>query len=211
MKKTTLLLSILMIAFALQINAQTKRTGPVKAGKTVVAKPKKQSPASVTSATQPVAGNKTGPKPVKKITEVNTDDQHYKTAVGIKFLYGISLTGKFFLKEKNAVEAIIRYRNYTDLGTEFNLTALYEHHENVSGASGLRWYIGGGGHVGTFSYKYDGAGPTTTYGIAGAIGLEYKIKGVPLAVSADWQPLFLLSDNAGFTAENGGIGLKYTF
>lgn len=53
--------------------------------------------------------------------------------------------------------------------------------------------------------------PITIFGVAGVLGLEYKFKGIPLAISADWQPIYLLNENSGFSAENGGIGIKYTF
>ncbi|HEX8607717.1 MAG TPA: hypothetical protein VF679_03675, partial [Pedobacter sp.] len=68
----------------------------------------------------------------------------------------------------------------------------------------------GGGHVNYFSWDV-GGDPVTTFGLAGIIGLEYKIPSLPIAISADWQPGYIINHGIGFSAENGGIGVKYTF
>jgi outer membrane protein W len=152
----------------------------------------------------------------KKVVAQN-DDDFYKTALGVKFLHGISLTAKHFINEKGALEAVIQYRHYTDLGSEINFTGLYEYHGKITGASGLRWYVGGGAYAGYFSSSNDAlddlddGSSNFTFGVAGTVGLEYKIKGVPLAISADWQPLYIINGNSSFVSDNGGIGIKYTF
>lgn len=206
MTKITTVLSILIIALSLQASAQSKKTK-------AKAKPKKTVVATKTTYTETA--------PAKTETRVTTtqaaaakrpvamrEDDYYKTAVGVKFLYGIALTAKHFINDKAALEGIIQYRNNDGFGKEFNFTGLYEYHGKISGAPGLRWYGGGGAYVGYYSLDN---GSSTTFAVAGVLGLEYKIKGAPIAISADWQPLYFLNGSSGFAADNGGLGVKYTF
>lgn len=140
----------------------------------------------------------------------------YKAAAGIKILWGISATGKYFLKEDQAIEAIIRYRSYSGIGKDIAITALYEFEKPIPNISGLHWLAGAGPYFGHFSYKsslysdlYPNSG-NSFYGAAAIAGLEYKIATIPLAISADWMPAFDFN-GGGFGAESGGIGVKYTF
>ncbi|TCD28573.1 hypothetical protein EZ456_04065 [Pedobacter psychrodurus] len=188
--------TIILCALAINISAQTKKT-PVKkpAAKTVT------KPAAKTTAVA-----KASTKPISYSTSNN-----YKTAVGVKFLYGISLTAKHFLKEKHALEGIFTYRGFNGLGTQIGVSVAYEYHQPINGAPNLKWYVGGGGHFEYFSFDDDLVDPATTIGALGVLGLEYKLKSIPIAISADWQPVFTFNSGGGFSAENGGIGVKYTF
>ncbi len=159
--------------------------------------------------------------PIKTMS--TTGDNGYKTALGLKFLWGVALTGKHFFKDQYAVEAIIRFRGYSGIGSDINLTALYQYHKDIKELEGLKWYAGGGIHIGNFSYKdefsfLEGYGDfkrnNLYFGLAAVAGLEYKFKAAPIAISIDWQPTFLFKNyysNSGFGAEGGGIGIKYTF
>lgn len=149
--------------------------------------------------------------PVAKQTKSSTGSSSYKSALGLKFIYGVSLTGKTFLNDKAALEGILRYNGAGGLGSNIAFTGLYERHADIKTVEGLRWYVGGGGHVNYFSYKGEGDDPVISFGVAGILGLEYQIKSLPLAISADWQPAFMISPSSGFSAENGGLGVKYTF
>jgi len=120
-------------------------------------------------------------------------------------------TGKLFLREHAALEGILRYNGAGGVGTNLAFSGLYEYHNEVSSIEGLRWYLGGGGHVNYFSWDQDYGDPVTTFAVVGIVGLEYKFKDLPIAISADWQPAYILSNDVGFSAENGGIGVKYTF
>lgn len=212
MKKITTILSILIIALSLQTQAQTRKTK---------AKPKK---AVTTTTTTTTVKKAEAPKAEVKAVAVSTPkkavvqtDDYYKTALGVKFLYGISLTAKHFISDKGALEAVIQYRHHSGVGSEFNFTGLYEYHGKIAGASGLRWYAGGGAYAGYFSFDNDALNDLVddssnfTFGVAGVVGLEYKIKGAPLAISADWQPIYIINGNSGLATDNGGIGIKYTF
>lgn len=87
---------------------------------------------------------------------------------------------------------------------------MYEYHGAISGAAGLKWYGGGGVYLGQATFDLIDQS-TFNYGPTGVLGLEYKFKDLPLAISADWQPVFLINTGGGFAGENGGIGIKYAF
>lgn len=150
----------------------------------------------------------------------SSSDNGYKTAIGLKALWGIGLTGKFFIKENTAIETIVHYDGLGGTGTALNLTALYEYHANIA-VPGLRWYLGGGASIGytklTDMPEFDGMNEseadkgTLSYGIDAVAGLEYKFCKLPIAVSVDWQPGYALNSGGGFGTKGGGFSVKYTF
>lgn len=145
---------------------------------------------------------------------VQHSEQPYKAALGIKFLWGISATGKFFVKDNAAFEAIVHYDGMGGLGTALNLTALYEYHGSFA-VPGLRWYLGGGASLGYIKLKgFEDSeldSSSFSYGVDGVAGLEYKIDKLPIAISVDWQPGYTLNSGGGFASKSGGFGVKYTF
>jgi len=156
----------------------------------------------------------TGQTKVAPSVVVQNSEKPYRAALGIKFLWGISATGKFFLKDKAALEAIVHYDGMGGLGTALNLTALYEYHGNFA-VPGLRWYLGGGASLGYAKLKgFEDSeldSSTLSYGLDGVAGLEYKIDKLPIAISLDWQPGYSLNSGGGFISKSGGFGIKYTF
>jgi hypothetical protein len=207
MKKKLLVLFIVLIAVTCGVNAQTAKKKPQpKKASTTKTEQRKATPMATrqTENVKPVVAKRSN-----QTVEAATD---YETAIGLKFIYGVSVTGKHFINKNGALEAIVRYRNYgSGVGSEFNFSGLYEYHAPIAGAPGLQWYAGGGAYLGHASFDYPLNESVFNYGITGVLGLEYKIKDVPLAISVDWQPVFLLNAGAGFTGENGGVGVKYAF
>lgn len=145
---------------------------------------------------------------------VRNSEQPYKAALGVKFLWGISATGKFFVKDNAAFEAIVHYDGMSGLGTALNLTALYEYHGSFA-VPGLQWYLGAGASLGYIKLKgFEDSEPNSSsfsYGLDGVAGLEYKIDKLPIAISLDWQPGYTLNSGGGFASKSGGFGVKYTF
>ncbi|MBP8725877.1 MAG: hypothetical protein KBF37_03745 [Saprospiraceae bacterium] len=145
--------------------------------------------------------------------------QDYKTAVGLRAFWGYALTGKHFLNQDAAVEAILLYRNY-GAGvydySYFSLTGLYQKHSDIKSVEGLRWYWGFGANLGSWGgdwdyYDNDNDG-SFFLGVCGNIGLDYKFKDIPLNLSADWIPTFrFIGWGNGFTEESGGLAIRYTF
>ena len=133
----------------------------------------------------------------------STNSSTYQTALGVKVWDGGGITFKHFLNNKHALELIGYFWNRGS-----RITGLYEIHGPISGATGLQWYIGPGGHIGFYNSKNgDGA----FIGIDGVLGLDYKFKGAPINVSLDWQPSFEFGTNRGFYGNWGGLGVRYTF
>jgi hypothetical protein len=126
----------------------------------------------------------------------------YTTGLGVKVWDGGGISLKHFF-DKNAGELIAYFWNR---GVRF--TGLYEIHGPISGAEGLKWYIGPGAHIGFYNSKYgDGA----FIGIDGVIGLDYKFDGAPINISLDWQPSIEFGTGRGFEGGWGGLGIRYTF
>jgi hypothetical protein len=128
----------------------------------------------------------------------------YKTALGVKVWDGAGISFKTFVAPTNALEFIGYFWKRNS-----RITGLYEIHGNVSGAPGLKWYIGPGAHIGFYDGPKDA--DNTHAGIDGVLGLDYKINGAPLNLSIDWQPSFEFGDNRGFVGSWGGLGIRYTF
>ena len=137
----------------------------------------------------------------------------YKTALGVKFYPGAGITLKHFVKSNAALEGIGYF--WRD---GMRITGLYEFHGNISGAPGLKWYVGPGAHIGFWNNRYwdrrypgvDRGGAVV--GIDGVLGLDYKFNGAPINMSIDWQPSFEFGDyGAGFSGNWGGFAIRYTF
>lgn len=133
----------------------------------------------------------------------------YKTAIGVK-VYPGAVTVKHFLSTGKAIEGL----GYLS-SDGFRITGLYELHYNLGDVEGLKWYVGGGGHLGIWSdawknkYPYRESG--MAIGVDGILGLDYKIKGAPLNLSFDWQPSFNLIGYNYFEGGWGGLAVRYTF
>ncbi|NCI46170.1 hypothetical protein [Sediminibacterium soli] len=137
------------------------------------------------------------------------DGPDYKTAIGVK-VYPGAITLKHFIKPTVALEGL----GYIS-SDGFRLTGLYELHNDIGGVAGLKWYLGGGAHVGVWSdswrTKYPYRNDGLALGIDGVLGLDYKIQGIPLNISFDWQPSFNIIGYSYFEGGWGGLGLRYTF
>jgi len=213
--KKIIMIALCLLSIGFIAKAQTKKTVKKKTTTTKTTPTKTAPEKTVAPAKQAVEPEektvvKSTTRPVTR-PKANAGNTRYKAAVGLKFIYGISLTGKFFISENSALEGILRYNGAGGLGSNIAFSALYEYHLPIKGVNGLRWYVGGGGHVNYFSWDDSDIDGVASYGVVGVLGLEYKFSKLPLAISADWQPAYIISPGSGFSAENGGIGVKYTF
>lgn len=133
----------------------------------------------------------------------------YKTALGVK-VYPGAVTVKHFIKNNIALEGL----GYISQDG-FRLTGLYELHGDFTGVEGLKWYAGGGAHVGIWSDDWRTRYPTRNNGVAigvdGVLGIDYKIKGAPLNLSFDWQPSFNFVGYNYFEGGWGGIAIRFAF
>lgn len=129
----------------------------------------------------------------------------YQTALGIKLWNGAGITIKHFTSGNNALEGIGHFYSHG-----FRFTGLYEIHNDIAGAPGLKWYFGPGAHLGFYNNKYYDRGKVVL-GIDGVLGLDYKFNTAPINLSLDWQPSFEFADGLGFDGSWGGLGIRYTF
>lgn len=138
----------------------------------------------------------------------------YPTALGLRLGGGVNgITIKHFLSSSDAVEGIIgvHYRG-------FMATGLWERHFDAFDVEGLNWYIGGGAHIGFWSYYRDHPvfddefnGSRAIIGIDGIIGMEYTFAEVPINLSADWKPAVnFVGWNGGYFYD-GAISVRYAF
>jgi len=141
--------------------------------------------------------------------QAQTMGSEYKTALGVK-IYPASITVKHFIQDNKAIEGLGYF--WQD---GMRITGLYEIHGDINGIEGLKWYVGPGAHIGFWSDRWKKNHPHDaqggTFGIDGVLGLDYKITGIPINVSLDWQPSFNFVGYNYFEGGWGGLGIRYTF
>ncbi len=147
------------------------------------------------------------------IASVNA--QEYRTAIGARFGFPLSASFKQFISDPGAVELFAGFRGWT-FYRYFNVGALYQHHFPIESIEGLKWYVGGGAAVYFWSYDdvwLGGASySSSTFGVMGVVGLDYKFADIPLNLSVDWVPTFLIGDGylRGFGSGYGAFSARYT-
>lgn len=132
----------------------------------------------------------------------------YDQAIGLKLPGGFSATYKKFMSSTNNVEFLATVWN-----KGFRVSGLYEFNFYAfPGVENLSWFVGPGTHIGFWKDdKEKNYGSKFDFGIDGIIGLDYKIKEIPVNVSLDWQPSITLVGSAGFSPVFGGFAVRYTF
>jgi hypothetical protein len=141
--------------------------------------------------------------------------QLYKGAVGLKFGgYENGITGKYFLDQSAALEGILGFRS-----KGLVITGLYEIHQTAFNVPALKFYYGGGAHIGSvgsgYYKRYNGDDEfydksSLLIGADGVLGLEYLIPQSPIAVSLDLNPRIELGRGPYFDIAPG-LGIKYAF
>lgn len=141
---------------------------------------------------------------------LKSNAQDYNTGIGLRGGAWNGLTVKHFLNEKAAVEGLFDSRWHG-----FNLTGLYEIHNQAFNTERLNWYYGAGAHIGFYDSQYkrwgDNTGNYSVIGIDGILGLEYNFKEIPINLSIDWKPTFNLSGYSGFWGDGGALSIRYIF
>ena len=135
--------------------------------------------------------------------------QLYKSALGIRLGPTNGITFKSFTQKNAAIEVIGTFR-YQGIG----LTGLYEVHGRAFNSRDFNWFIGGGGHV----YVWGNDRPNfldkeqrAVLGLDGILGLEAKLRGIPLAISLDWKPTINIINYGGFWGDEVALSLRYTW
>ena len=140
--------------------------------------------------------------------------QDYKSAVGLRLGSPLSVSYKTFISEKGAFEGVAGFRSYSGYSW-FNVGAYYQHHNEIASVDGLKWYYGAGANVYFWSWEsnFIDPGSTTSIGISGVLGLDYKFADYPVNLSLDWAPTFIVGSSYinGFGAGYGALSARYTF
>jgi hypothetical protein len=149
--------------------------------------------------------------------------QDYKTGIGVR-LGGLTsgLTVKGFVNQNSAIEGIMSFGMY-----DFILTGLYEKHNPIDNAEGLKWLYGGGVHVGFFRYgshyyyftdhghvvylyATEPGMTSTVGGLDFIIGLDYKFHNAPFNVGLDLKPFVDFFDGVqGYW--DGALSFRFVF
>lgn len=112
--------------------------------------------------------------------------QDYTTSAGLRLGQPYGITFKYFLGQDDALE-IIAARSSRRIFNGYHATILYEKHTNPFNVDRLRFYYGGGGHVGIYeSAKFSESRPN--FGVDLVAGLEYTLPNTPLNFSLDVKP-----------------------
>lgn len=132
----------------------------------------------------------------------------YKNSIGLGLDFGTgqTLVGpsfKHFFNANSAIQPELLFGDHTT-----RLQAFYQHHQAISGAQGLNWYIGGGPGLNFFKV---GNYSSTTFLLIPQAGLDFKIPGAPIAIDFDWRPTAFIGDNSDFEAGRFGFGFRFTF
>ena len=138
---------------------------------------------------------------------INTSAQNdvtgpaYRLGVGVRLsnsspTLNNSITGKYFVTDRSAVEGIISF------GSRFGLGALLEIHKPTN-IEGLKWFYGAGGYVG-FESGDTYLGPT------GILGIDYKFTNVPINLSLDWKPELDIIPDINFVPDAFALSVRFT-
>jgi hypothetical protein len=117
--------------------------------------------------------------------------QDYKSAIGGKLGYGLVASYKKFLSEKAAIDVFggIHWGGSVMGGINYSI------HKDIKEVEDLRWYYGAGANF--FSWAA-GSYTWAEVGVSGNIGLEYTFKDIPLNLSVDYVPTFIVYDTDDF-------------
>ena len=135
--------------------------------------------------------------------------QEYNTSAGVRLGLFSGLTVKHFVNKKAALEGLFATR-----WQGFEITGLYEIHEQAFDVDNLYWYYGFGAHLGFYNGRHVEWGtPGSAYsviGIDGVGGLEYSSHEVPFTVGIDLKPSLNLFGYTGFWTDLA-LSVRYRF
>ena len=143
---------------------------------------------------------------------VSSTNAKAQDLLGIRGGWYNGITYQHYMGSNNALELI---GQFTRGGTNF--TVLYEIHNDIPDAEGLKFYYGAGGHIGfyqkdrkdLFRNRYNNNGAVV--GIDGIIGLEYFFKPIPLQLSLDYKPALNLGGGDIWIYSDAALAVRVVF
>ena len=141
----------------------------------------------------------------------NSLAQNYKTAVGARIGYPLTLSGKYFINESIALEGNLGLRAFSGYSW-IALSAAGLKHKPLDVLDGLNWYYGAG--LSVYFWRFDQINTlssSSSLGLQGYVGLDYTFKKSPINVTIDWTPTFFINGyTSGLGTRFGGLGIRYT-
>ncbi|MBC7745903.1 MAG: hypothetical protein H7096_12465 [Flavobacterium sp.] len=135
--------------------------------------------------------------------------QTYKNAIGGRLGTANGITYKTFINSDRALDFILNFRSNEKQST-FRFTGLYEIHNPINNAPGLRWYYGPGATVGSRKFKSSDTNDLLV-SLDGVLGLDYKFADAPINLALDWKPAIEIVPNTEFDAQGFGLSIRFTF
>lgn len=143
------------------------------------------------------------------VTSLETKAQTYKHALGGRLGAANGITYKTFVSSDKALDFILNFQSRKSY-SYFRFTGLYEIHNLINNAPGLRWYYGPGASIGSRNYKpLDES--ELLLSVDGVLGLDYKFTGAPINLALDWKPAIEVIPDTEFNAEGIGFSVRFTF
>lgn len=139
------------------------------------------------------------------------EDITYQRAIGGRFGVANGITYKHFLNDSYAIDGIVNFQGNRSF-TIFKLLGLFEVHQplTVADITGLQWYYGFGGGLGSYRYK-DTDESGMAWSFDGVIGLDYKLSTAPINLSLDWKPTMELTPETGVRFDGIGLSVRFSF
>lgn len=117
--------------------------------------------------------------------------QEYKGAVGVRFGYGIGVTGVYQLQNEQCLEFLLRYGYHGLILNKpgGNFQVVYEKHW-VLRNSNFTAYVGGGPAIGFGKKTWESKQVYAAIGLSPIVGFDYtaqRLK-IPLIIALDYKP-----------------------
>jgi len=128
--------------------------------------------------------------------------QDYKFGIGLRLSsaspnISSSVSGKYFLNDRAAVEGLISF------SPKFGIGGLFEMHQLIGGIQSLNWFYGGGGYFAVDAGEVH-AGPM------GVVGIDYKFDNAPINLSLDWKPELDIAPAINFIPDAFALSVRFT-
>ena len=132
--------------------------------------------------------------------------QYYNSAIGVRLGNASGITGKVLFGNKFYLEGI-----FTARWDGFNITGLAEIVQPFPDTPGLSWYYGFGANLGFWDDPGDSSSDTDlNLGADFVLGMEYTFEDVPINLSIDWKPYFIIITNPRFEFDEFALSVRYT-
>ena len=107
------------------------------------------------------------------LSVTNSFAQNYKTAVGARIGYPLTLSGKYFINESIALEGNLGLRSFSGYRW-VSLSAAGLKHKPLDVLDGLNWYYGAG--LSVYFWRFEditNLSSSSSLGLQGYVGLDY--------------------------------------